>query len=206
MSNLLEKVGDPKLQENLESEISIMRDHQHPNIGMQYGDSLQIVPFFNLMPSSSVRLYEHFNSARYIYLIIELCPGGDLSKYIKRLGHVDEKTSRGFLRQLSDVLYFLNQKDLIHRDLKPTNVLLSEASDCAILKVYNFSGAVKNTKAHYLHCLTLLLLSNCTAGRLWICKTLGCSGIGEDGLWYLTVHGTAAAFSCLVPISSQPLL
>ena len=85
-----------------------------------------------------VRLYEHFNSARYIYLIIELCPGGDLSKYIKRLRRIDERTAQGFLRQLSDGLYFLNQKNLIHRDLKPANVLLSEASDCAILKVFFF--------------------------------------------------------------------
>jgi hypothetical protein len=30
---LTEKIGDPKLQENLDSEIAIMRDYQHPNIG-----------------------------------------------------------------------------------------------------------------------------------------------------------------------------
>ena len=115
-----EKVGDPKLQENLENEISIMRDYLHPNV---------------------VRLYDHFSSSRYIYLVLELCEGGDLSKYIKKCKRVDERLAVSFLKQLSDGLYFLSQKNLIHRDLKPANVLLSECSERATLKLADFGFA-----------------------------------------------------------------
>jgi len=115
-----EKVGDTKLMENLEQEISIMRDYLHPNI---------------------VQLFEHFSSSRYIYLVLEICPGGDLSKFIKKCHRVEERVAQGFLRQLSDGLHFLQQKNVIHRDLKPANILLSEFSTQAVLKIADFGFA-----------------------------------------------------------------
>jgi serine/threonine-protein kinase ULK2 len=116
----IEKVGDPKLMENLVQEISIMRDYLHPNI---------------------VQLFEHFSSSRYIYLVLELCPGGDLSKFIKKFHRIDEIVAQGFLRQLSEGLHFLQEKSVIHRDLKPANVLLSESSNFAVLKIADFGFA-----------------------------------------------------------------
>ena len=115
-----EKIGDPKLMENLEQEISIMRDYHHENI---------------------VQLFEHFSSTRYIYLVLELCPGGDLSKYIKKCSRLDESAAQGFLLQLAKGLCFLQQNNVIHRDLKPANVLLSEFSDNAIVKIADFGFA-----------------------------------------------------------------
>jgi serine/threonine protein kinase len=58
-------VKNPRLQENLETEILIMRDYKHDNI---------------------VGLFETFQSSRFIYLVMELCMGGDLSKFIKKRG------------------------------------------------------------------------------------------------------------------------
>lgn len=121
----------------------------------------------------AVRLYEHFNSSRFIYLILELCPGGDLSKYIRKLGRIEERVAQTFLRQLSDGLHFLQSKNLIHRcvhrwahvclfmrsrwlatfchvshrDLKPANVLLSESSEFAILKLADFGFAKQLAEA-----------------------------------------------------------
>ena len=123
---ITEKVGDPKLMENLEQEIAIMRDYLHENI---------------------VQLFEHFSSQRYIYLVLELCPGGDLSKYIKKRGRIDEVVTHGFLKQISDGLQFLQSKNVIHRDLKPANILLSELSDRAILKIADFGFAKQLVEA-----------------------------------------------------------
>ena len=106
--------------ENLEQEIAIMRDYLHGNI---------------------VQLFEHFSSQRYIYLVLELCPGGDLSKFIKKRGRLDEPVAHVFLKQITDGLKFLQSKNVIHRDLKPANILLSEASDRALLKIADFGFA-----------------------------------------------------------------
>jgi serine/threonine-protein kinase ULK/ATG1 len=103
--------------------------------------SRDVILFLTVFVYLTVRLYEHFNSSKSIYLILELCPGGDLSKYIKRCRRIDEHVAQRFLRQLSDGLLFLNQRNLIHRDLKPANVLLSEASENAILKLADFGFA-----------------------------------------------------------------
>jgi serine/threonine-protein kinase ULK/ATG1 len=115
-----DKIQHTKLQENLQSEIAILRDYNHPNI---------------------VRLCDHFNSTKYIFLILELCEGGDLSKYIKKYKNVSESISIKFLKQIASGLSFLNQKSLIHRDLKPANILLTECSENAILKLADFGFA-----------------------------------------------------------------
>ena len=112
-------MGDPKL---VEREISIMQKYSH-------------------LHANIVQYYEHFGSQRHIYLVLELCPGGDLFKYIKRRGHLNEAVARGFLKQVSDGLQFLHSKNIIHRDLKPANILLSEDSSRAILKIADFGIA-----------------------------------------------------------------
>jgi len=82
---------------------------------------------------------------------MEFCAGGDLTNYIKRRGRVegleyipspgaapqyyphpragglDEIVVRSFLRQLARALKFLRHRNLIHRDIKPQNLLLNPA-------------------------------------------------------------------------------
>ncbi|ETV99388.1 ULK/ULK protein kinase [Aphanomyces invadans] len=113
---------NPKLLENLESEISIMRQINHPNI---------------------VKLYDIKKTEKHIYLMLEYCDGGDLQHFIKKQpnGVVSEDTARHFLRELADGLHVLWSLNLIHRDLKPQNLLLSEASATASLKIADFGFA-----------------------------------------------------------------
>lgn len=111
-----------KLQENLESEISILKNHAHRNI---------------------VRLYDIERSDKHIYIILEYCRGGDLQRFIKnqpgaRLG---EATAQHFLRHLAAGLKFLNDRNLVHRDIKPQNLLLTENSPHAVLKIADFGFA-----------------------------------------------------------------
>jgi len=111
-----------KLQENLESEISILKNHAHRNI---------------------VSLYDIERSDRHIYIILEYCRGGDLQRFIKhqpgaRLG---EATAQHFLRHLAAGLKFLNDRNLVHRDIKPQNLLLTENSPWAVLKIADFGFA-----------------------------------------------------------------
>lgn len=111
---------EPKLLAGLESEIKIMKEYNHENI---------------------VKLYEYFSSEKNFYLVLELCEGGDLSRYIKKNKRLDERVAHKFLLQLSNGLLFLQEKNFIHRDLKPANVLLSEFSENAILKLADFGFA-----------------------------------------------------------------
>lgn len=132
-----------KLLGNLSLEISILKTIQHPNI---------------------VRLYDVYHSSRYVYLVMEYCSGGDLAhllsmrrKEYRKSGQIasgpglEEAVVQRFILHLGSALKCLRSHQLIHRDLKPQNLLLSvepghsvEAAALmsdAILKIADFGFA-----------------------------------------------------------------
>lgn len=114
-----------KLKENLDSEISILKSLQHPHI----------VAMFNLMERPA-----------HIYLVMEYCQLSDLSQFMKKRsslsvwpetaqifkkypnppnGGLNEVLARHFLKQIASALEYLRSRNLIHRDIKPQNLLLN---------------------------------------------------------------------------------
>jgi serine/threonine-protein kinase ULK2 len=114
-----------KLKDNLTSEIAILKGLHHPHI---------------------VALIDCKESSAHIHLVMEYCALGDLSYFIKkrdtvgnnpmtrdmmqkypnpRVGGLNEVVVRHFLQQLSSSLSFLRSQNLIHRDVKPQNLLLN---------------------------------------------------------------------------------
>lgn len=115
-----------KLLENLDHEITILKKMKHPHI---------------------VSLLDTYKTPSHFYLVMEYCSLGDLS-YLSRKrksntadphpiilsmfqrypctseGGLHEDVSRHFLKQLASSLEFLRQNQLIHRDIKPQNLLL----------------------------------------------------------------------------------
>lgn len=110
----------PKVRENLLKEISILSTIHHPNI---------------------IRLYEAIQTNDRIYLVLEYCAGGDLAAYIHRHGKVSEPVARHFMRQLAAGLQVLQEKNLIHRDLKPQNLLLATNATTPNMKIGDFGFA-----------------------------------------------------------------
>ncbi|XP_058067418.1 serine/threonine-protein kinase ULK2 [Anopheles bellator] len=60
-----------------------------------------------------------------VYLVMEYCNGGDLADYLAVKGTLSEDTIRLFLGQLANAMKALYQAGVVHRDLKPQNILLS---------------------------------------------------------------------------------
>ncbi|XP_057464025.1 serine/threonine-protein kinase ATG1a isoform X1 [Actinidia eriantha] len=109
-----------KVGENLLKEISILTNIRHPNI---------------------IRLFEAIETEDRIYLVLEYCDGGDLAAYIHRLGKVSQSLASHFIRQLAAGLQVLHVNRLIHRDLKPQNLLLSTNGEIPLLKIGDFGFA-----------------------------------------------------------------
>eukprot|EP00735_Rhodelphis_limneticus_P003810 TRINITY_DN15331_c0_g1::TRINITY_DN15331_c0_g1_i1::g.22718::m.22718 TRINITY_DN15331_c0_g1::TRINITY_DN15331_c0_g1_i1::g.22718 ORF type:complete len:758 (+),score=47.65,sp/F4JBP3/ATG1B_ARATH/46.86/2e-80,Pkinase/PF00069.20/9.6e-77,Pkinase_Tyr/PF07714.12/1.2e-47,DUF3543/PF12063.3/1.9e-09,Kdo/PF06293.9/7.9e-05,APH/PF01636.18/4.4e+02,APH/PF01636.18/0.2,MIT/PF04212.13/1.3e+03,MIT/PF04212.13/0.49,Kinase-like/PF14531.1/1.8e+03,Kinase-like/PF14531.1/0.28,ABC1/PF03109.11/0.34,DUF605/PF04652.11/11 TRINITY_DN len=107
-------------KENLQTEINILRKLDHPNI---------------------VRLCDLIVGKCHIYLFLEFCNLGDLSRYIKKHGPLSEDKTRELLRQLSSGLEVLHNQNVIHRDLKPQNLLLCGDEDAPTLKLADFGFA-----------------------------------------------------------------
>lgn len=95
-----------KVLENLELEISILRTYRHPNI---------------------VCLTQVSKTDQHFYLVLEYCAGGDVQRLIRsrKSGRLTERLARRLMRDLTAGLKFLWGQELIHRDIKPQNLLLT---------------------------------------------------------------------------------
>ncbi|XP_012490200.1 serine/threonine-protein kinase ATG1a isoform X2 [Gossypium raimondii] len=113
------KLLSSKVSESLLKEISILSTINHPNI---------------------IQLFEAIETEDRIFLVLEYCDGGDLAAYIQRYGKVSEEVARHLMRQLAAGLQVLQEKHLIHRDLKPQNLLLTKGSTPQ-LKIGDFGFA-----------------------------------------------------------------
>lgn len=77
------------------------------------------------------------------YLIEDLVTGGDLASYIAQEGNrLEEEDACNKIFQILKALEFLHEKGIVHRDIKPDNVLLSVPSTQARVILTDFGGAV----------------------------------------------------------------
>jgi serine/threonine protein kinase len=58
------------------------------------------------------------------YLLMELVSGEDLSSWVRDRGVLGVRDALGIARQIADALAYAQEKGLIHRDVKPENILL----------------------------------------------------------------------------------
>ncbi|EKM53311.1 uncharacterized protein PHACADRAFT_147744 [Phanerochaete carnosa HHB-10118-sp] len=72
------------------------------------------------------QLYEVIATENYIWLVTELCSGGELFDYLAEKGRLSEDETRMVFGQLCLAVAYIHEKGIIHRDLKLENVLLDE--------------------------------------------------------------------------------
>lgn len=70
--------------------------------------------------------------------IFELCDGGDLAQYVEKRGALPLAQTKRFAREITDGVDYLHSKNILHRDLKADNILLSGDS----VRIGDFGGAV----------------------------------------------------------------
>jgi hypothetical protein len=71
-----------------------------------------------------VPLYHAFQTPKYLYLILELCPNGDLLGLLEKKGRLEENIAKFYVAEVILALEYLHESDIIYRDLKPANVLI----------------------------------------------------------------------------------
>lgn len=71
-----------------------------------------------------VSFQEHFLAFRTRFLVLDLCDGPDLFRLSRVRGPFDEPTTRAILGQIAMGLRYAHQSGVVHRDLKPGNVLV----------------------------------------------------------------------------------
>lgn len=72
-----------------------------------------------------VRFFYSFTCRENLYLVMEYLNGGDLYSLLRGLGCLDEDMARAYIAELVLALEYLHSLNVIHRDLKPDNLLIS---------------------------------------------------------------------------------
>ena len=107
-------LSNPKLKEMITNEIKALQDLNCNNI---------------------IHFYKMLKTSNNIYLVYEYCDSHTLEDYIISKKFLPEKEALNFMRQLSIAFKDMVMKNIIHRDTKPSNILLTSTG---VLKVADF--------------------------------------------------------------------
>ncbi|KAF7007305.1 hypothetical protein CFC21_022252 [Triticum aestivum] len=89
--------------------------------------------------SNLVQFYDAFEDEDNVYIVMELCKGGELlDKILARGGKYSEEDAKVVMLQILSVVSFCHLQGVVHRDLKPENFLFSSKEENSPLKVIDF--------------------------------------------------------------------
>ncbi|KAI9322652.1 kinase-like domain-containing protein [Dichotomocladium elegans] len=98
------RIHDYRIISRLAREIDLMTSLEHPNI---------------------VRLFETYETADSLFLVLEYVEGVNLDEYLLQNRHLDEEEARSIFRQIVAAVDYCHSRSVVHRDLKAPNVLLA---------------------------------------------------------------------------------
>ena len=98
-------------------EISILKKVRHKNI---------------------IKLYEIMETPATLYLVMEYCNNGELFDYIVSKDKLTEKQACIFYQEIIDALSYLHSINIVHRDVKPENILLNTINRKTSCKLIDF--------------------------------------------------------------------
>ncbi|ONL98354.1 CDPK-related kinase 1 [Zea mays] len=86
-----------------------------------------------------VQFYDAFEDEENVYVVMELCKGGELlDRILARGGKYSEGDAKVIIHQILSVASFCHLQGVVHRDLKPENFLFMSKDENSALKVIDF--------------------------------------------------------------------
>jgi len=101
-----------KVRENFQKEATMLGCCSHPNI---------------------VKIEITFSEGQLPCIVMEYVAGKNLSNYVDECGTLSEEEALHYIQQVGDALMEVHRKGLLHRDVKPENILIRDANKEAVL-------------------------------------------------------------------------
>lgn len=98
-------------------EIKIMQKLDHPNV---------------------LKLFEYFIDEKDVYLVTEICKGGELFDRIVAREFYPEPEAAVIFEQICRAVNYIHSQGIAHRDIKPENFLFESKDEEAALKIIDF--------------------------------------------------------------------
>jgi serine/threonine protein kinase len=125
-SLILDRCSRQELIEELRNEVAILKSLDHPNI---------------------VRAVETYEYKMRLYIVLELCSGGDL---YTRDPYTEEQAYR-ILQCLLKAVSYLHSKGIVHRDLKFENIMFVNNTPTSTVRIIDFGLSQKFAANEHLH-------------------------------------------------------
>lgn len=84
-----------------------------------------------------VQVYEHWNENDTAYIAMDFVQGEPLSQTIKRQGKLPESDVKNIMSQVAQALNCIHKKQLLHRDIKPDNIMIGLNQKCILIDFGN---------------------------------------------------------------------
>ncbi|XP_017347318.1 serine/threonine-protein kinase 32A isoform X1 [Ictalurus punctatus] len=107
---------------NVFKELQIMQNLEHPFL---------------------VNFWYSFQDEEDMFMVVDLLLGGDLRYHLQQNVHFSESTVKLYICELALALNYLRNKHIIHRDIKPDNILLDEHGHTHLTD-FNIAAIVKD--------------------------------------------------------------
>ena len=119
------KIYTEESEKKIANELSILQKMDHPNI---------------------LKIFEFYTTPKTYNLIVELCTGGKIFEELTEKGTLKEKSVAYIIYQLLSAINYCHKMKIIHRHLKPENILISkrEKDDLLYVKIGGFATAKMN--------------------------------------------------------------
>ncbi|XP_051138710.1 CDPK-related kinase 1-like [Andrographis paniculata] len=86
-----------------------------------------------------VQFYDAYEDEDNVYVVMELCKGGELlDRILSRGGKYSEEDAKVIMLQILSVVAYCHLQGVVHRDLKPENFLFTSKDEYAPLKAIDF--------------------------------------------------------------------
>lgn len=85
-----------------------------------------------------VCLADAYEGSKHVYIVMEMCSGGELFDRIVERGHYSEKDAATIFRTMMQTVAHCHNLGVIHRDLKPENFVLKTKAQDADIKAIDF--------------------------------------------------------------------
>ncbi|OMJ66081.1 hypothetical protein SteCoe_37206 [Stentor coeruleus] len=99
-----------------------------------------------------IKLFNSFTDETNIYLVLEYAESGSLFEKIEDNGKLTEDEARKFFVQTVNGIIYLHENEIVHRDVKPENILLDKSGN---VKICDFGWCARGTEDRSTFCGTL---------------------------------------------------
>ncbi|XP_064429759.1 cAMP-dependent protein kinase catalytic subunit PRKX isoform X2 [Mirounga angustirostris] len=108
-----------KQEQHVHNEKSVLKEVSHPFL---------------------VKLFWTCHDERFLYMLMEFVPGGELFSYLRNRGRFSSTTGLFYSAEIVCAIEYLHSREIVYRDLKPENILLDREGH---IKLTDFGFAKK---------------------------------------------------------------